>query len=279
MLDKLKILLAQTTAANTHHKNIETLESLVTVAVEQNCDMLCLPEVSGLMNQDFASAVKMLSAEEHDPYVAACRALAAKNKLWIHNGSTPVIGDTGRPVNRTHLIDEAGSIAARYDKIHLFDIYLPDGQARLESRRYEAGAESVLVNTPWGPMGLSICYDLRFPKMYREYAQDGARIIFAPSAFTRKTGRAHWELLLRARAVENACFIVAAAQTGEHDDGRKTYGHSLVVHPWGTVETDLGEDITAKAIEMDLSEADTMRAQIPSLNHSRDYVRVTLPEC
>lgn len=279
MQDTLKLLLAQTNTANTHKKNIETLKSLASVAAENNCDMLCLPEASGLMNQDVDSARKIISEEEYDPYVAACKELALKHNVWIHNGSTPVTGSSGMPVNRTHLIDAAGVIVARYDKIHLFDIYLADGQDRLESKRYMAGSQAVLANTPWGPMGLSICYDLRFPQMYREYAQAGARVMFVPSAFTRKTGEAHWEVLLRARAVENACFIVAAAQTGEHDDGRKTYGHSLVINPWGTPMLDLGKDIQAQVIELNLTEADAMREQIPSLSHSRDYERVTLPEC
>jgi len=279
MLDTLKLLVAQTNTANTHDKNIETLRSLTLVAAENNCDMLCLPEASGLMNQDVASARKIILEEECDPYVAACKALALKNNVWIHNGSTPVLGSGGMPVNRTHLIDSTGVIIARYDKIHLFDIYLPDGKDRLESKRYMAGSKAVLANTPWGPMGLSICYDLRFPQMYREYAQAGARVMFVPSAFNRKTGEAHWEVLLRARAVENVCFIVAAAQTGEHDDGRKTYGHSLVINPWGTPMLDLGEDIKAQVIEINLADADVMREQIPSLSHSRDYERVTLPEC
>lgn len=279
MRNKLKLLVAQTNTSNTHDKNIGALKSLAALAAETGCHMLCLPEASGLMNQDAASARQIISAEEHDPYVAACMELAAKNNIWIHNGSTPVLGSNAMPVNRTHLIDASGTIIARYDKIHLFDIYLPDGKDRLESKRYAAGSQSVLANTPWGPMGLTICYDLRFPQLYREYAQAGARIMFVPSAFTRKTGEAHWEVLLRARAIENACFIVAAAQTGKHDDGRKTYGHSLVVHPWGTLMMDLGEDVTAQVIELDLAEATAMREQIPSLNHSRDYERVTLPAC
>lgn len=279
MLNKLKLLVAQTNTSNIREKNIETLKSLVDCAVESKVDMLCLPEASGLMNQDAHSAKNMITDEHDDPYVAACQTLAKEHKLWIHNGSTPVLGSTGMPVNRTYLFDATGSIVARYDKIHLFDIYLPDGEDRLESKRYAAGSQSVLVNTPWGLMGLSICYDLRFPQMYREYAQAGARIIFAPSAFTRKTGKAHWEVLLKGRAVENTCFMVAAAQTGEHDDGRKTYGHSLVVSPWGSVMMDLGESVQAQVLELDLYEADAIRKQIPSLSHSRDYDRVTLPEC
>lgn len=271
--NQLRILLAQTNSSNTHAHNIAALELLVEQAATSECDMLCLPEVSGLMNQDFDSASGMIVEESRDPYIAACRALAVEHGVWIHNGSTPVMGPSGLPVNRTHLINAAGDIVARYDKIHLFDIYLPDGRERLESKRYSAGTQSVVAKTPWGSMGLSICYDLRFPQLYREYALAGARIIFVPSAFTRKTGQAHWEVLLRARAVENGCFIVAAAQTGEHADGRKTYGHSLLIHPWGNVIADLGETIQAQVLEINLSDADIMRQQIPSLSHGRDYDR------
>ncbi len=279
MMNRLKLLIAQTNSANTHQKNIQTLSSLSAIAADNGCDMLCLPEVSGLMNQNYASAREVITTEDQDPYVEACCSLAARHKIWIHNGSTPVLGPDKKPVNRTHLIDSSGKIVARYDKIHLFDVYLPDGRERLESKRYAAGQQSVVVNTPWGIVGLSICYDLRFPQLYREYAQSGARMVFVPSAFTRETGEAHWEVLLRARAVENGCFVVAVAQAGEHEDGRKTYGHSLVVHPWGTVLMDLEEKIQAQVIELDLSAADTAREQIPSLNHSPEYQRVTLPEC
>jgi len=267
----LRLLLAQTTTSNTHQKNIAVLTELARKTAEQQCDMLCLPEVSGLMNQDVDSARAMICDEHKDPYVAACQELAAQHSIWIHNGSTPVLGPSGLPVNRTHFINNHGEIKARYDKIHLFDIYLPDGKERLESKRYGAGTQAVVVDTPWGVMGLSICYDLRFPQLYRDYAQAGARVIFVPSAFTRNTGRAHWEVLLRARAIENGCFIVAAAQTGEHDDGRRTYGHSLVVHPWGNVLSDLGETLQSVVVALELDAADKVRNQIPSLTHTRTY--------
>ncbi len=267
----MKLLLAQTTTSNTHQKNITALTALAEEAAKQQCNMLCLPEVSGLMNQDVESAQHQICEEENDPYLAACQTLAKQCSIWIHNGSTPVLGASGLPVNRTHLINDRGVIVARYDKIHLFDIYLPDGKERLESKRYGAGTEGVVVKTPWGMLGLSICYDLRFPQLYRDYAQAGARVIFVPSAFTRNTGRAHWEVLLRARAIENGCFIVAAAQTGEHDDGRRTFGHSMVVNPWGEILSDLGDEVQSVVVQLNLEESDRVRSQIPSLLHSRDY--------
>jgi len=267
----ITLLVAQTNSSNTHQSNIDALEKLVEQAQAKQVDMLCLPEASGLMNQDAATAQLTICEEHLDPYLEACQSLARRFNIWIHNGSTPVLGPEGKPVNRTHLINNKGQVVARYDKIHLFDIYLADGKDRLESSRYSAGTQGVVVDTPWGRMGLTICYDLRFPKLYRDYAQAGARIVFAPSAFTRYTGRAHWEALLRARAVENACFMVAAAQTGEHDDNRKTYGHSMVVHPWGEVMLDAGDAVQAQVVSLNLAQADEMRRKIPSLNHSSEY--------
>lgn len=266
-----RILLAQTSSSNTHAKNIATLAELCAEAENNQCHMLCLPEVSGLMNQDVTSAQAMICEEQADPYLAACRELAAAHSIWIHNGSTPVIGSTGLAANRTHLVNNNGELIASYDKIHLFDIYLPDGKDRLESKRYGAGNKAVVVNTPWGRMGLSICYDLRFPTLYRDYAKAGAKLIFVPSAFIRTTGKAHWEVLLRARAIENACYIVAAAQTGKHDDGRHSYGHSMVIDPWGNVLADLDKAVTTAVVDIELDKSDLIRSQIPSLEHSRAY--------
>ena len=233
--------------------------------------MVCLPEASGLMNRDRVSARKIISLESDDAFLLACREQAARYGLWLHNGSTPVMGDGDLPVNRTHLIDDRGEVVARYDKIHLFDAYLADGTVLLESRGYDAGGQAVVVETPWGRMGLSVCYDLRFPHLYRDYAKAGARLVFAPSAFTRPTGAAHWEVLLRARAIENGVFMVAAAQCGEHDDGRQTYGHSLIADPWGAVMVDLQDSVGSAVVEMDLAQSQVVRQQIPSLANEREY--------
>lgn len=270
--NKLRLYVAQMCSTNHHAGNIESLSTLVKDAAAAKADMLCLPEVSGLTNCRYSEAKKVIGDESDDSFLAACRELAASHRLWIHNGSIPV-QDTGQPlpVNRTHLIAPDGTIAAKYDKIHLFDISLNEAKQVLESKRYAGGAESTLAQTPWGPMGLSICYDIRFPHLYRDYAKAGARIMFIPAAFTKPTGHAHWEVLLRARAIENGCYIVAAAQTGNHDDGRETYGHSMVVHPWGDVLMDLGEAVQGQLIEIDLSESDAARRQIPSLVNERKY--------
>lgn len=276
--DRLRLLLGQMCSTNTHPGNIGLLKELFAQAADTGCDMLCLPEVSGLMNRNRVAARQIICDEAVDPYLDACRDQAARYGIWLHNGSTPVLGQGDLPVNRSCLIDQNGEIVARYDKIHLFDVQLADGTSILESRGYEAGVEAVIAQTPWGRMGMSVCYDVRFPHLYRDYAKAGARLVFVPSAFTRPTGKAHWEVLLRARAIENGCFVVAAAQCGEHDDGRHTYGHSLVANPWGTVLADLQEVVGAIAVDIDLSESNRARQQIPSLDNEREYeLRIMAP--
>ncbi len=269
--ERLRLCVAQTCSTNAHEGNVEQLRAIAARAAADGCELLCLPEAAGLMNRDFKAARTIITREESDPYLAACREVAAQHGIWVHSGSTPIRSEADLPVNRTHLINASGRIVARYDKIHLFDVCLPDGIERLESKRYTPGEEAVLVDTPWGPFGLSICYDLRFPHLYRQYAKKGATLLFAPSAFTRPTGQAHWEMLLRTRAVENGCFMIAAAQTGEHDDGRVTYGHSMVVHPWGNVLMDLGEEVQEGILDIDLADVEATRQQIPSLENERDY--------
>ncbi|MDB6454486.1 nitrilase-related carbon-nitrogen hydrolase [Falsirhodobacter sp. 20TX0035] len=180
-------------------------------------------------------------------------------------------GDDPRFVNRAHLIDAEGGIVARYDKIHLFDVALPGQTASRESDRYSPGSEAVLAPTPWGPMALTICYDLRFPHLYRQHAKAGARVMLIPSAFAMATGEAHWELLCRARAVENGCFVIAAAQEGRHDDGRKTWGRSLAVDPWGRTLADLGTGEKMVVLDLDLGLVEATCAAIPSLANERPY--------
>ena len=272
---KLRLGLVQMTSTNHHAGNIETVTTIAREAAAAGCEMLALPEVAGLMNRRLTTDTKEVGEEATDPFIAACRSLAEEHQLWIHTGSTPILrhGD-GRFLNHSNLIDPTGRIVAAYDKIHLFDIHPPDREPILESRRYAPGRHSVLAETPWGKLGMSVCYDLRFPQFYREYAQDGAAMLFAPSAFTVPTGDMHWEVLLRARAIENGAFVVAAAQTGTHDDGRKTYGHAMVVDPLGKVVADLGTETGWQAVELDMTAVDTARAQIPSLAHDRSYSRL-----
>ncbi len=258
------------TSTNRHEGNVEEVERQAAIAASEGCDLLALPEAAGMMNRKMEDALQHTTSEKNDPFIGACREYASRHGIWIHVGSTP-IQKSGTLLNHSVLLDGSGAVCARYDKIHLFDVFLKDRASR-ESDRYAPGAEAVVVNTPWGPWGLSICYDIRFPHLYRDYAKNGARMIFVPSAFTVPTGKAHWEPLLRARAIENGCWIVAAAQTGKHDDGRVTYGHSLVVDPWGKVVSDLGEaGPQCDIVDIDLSLVETLRRQIPSLQHDRPY--------
>jgi deaminated glutathione amidase len=258
-------------SADTHGKNIATVTDLAARAAGQGAELLCLPEVAGLMNRNAEVARTQVVAAERDPYIAACRELAAKHGIWIHIGSTPVLGPDGRFMNHSAVIDAAGAIRADYDKVHLFDVAI-EGQAPIgESKRFAPGEAAVMLDTPWGPFGLSICYDLRFPYFYRRYGQEGATIIFIPSAFTVPTGRAHWEVLIRARAIETGAFVLAAAQAGEHADGRETWGHALAVDPWGTVLADLGRDAPGlSVIDLDLAMVEAARRQIPALKTGRD---------
>jgi predicted amidohydrolase len=234
-------------------------------------DMLFTPEMSNLLDQKRARAAAHLTDEAHDPVLAAVREAAAKAGLWVHLGSLALAGerDDGRLVNRAFVIDHEGAIRARYDKMHLFDVDLPTGESWRESAAYAPGEGSVIVQTPWGGLGLSICYDLRFPDLYRSLSDGGATILAVPAAFTVPTGAAHWHVLLRARAIEAGAFVVAAAQVGRHEDGRTTYGHSLVVDPWGEVLLDMGEDEGIACVEIDPARVADVRARIPALRHRR----------
>ena len=278
MRGNLRVSMAQWTSTNRHKGNICGLEAAVETAAKENADLLALPEAAGMMNKNRQEARQFITDFERDPFVAASARLAKKAKLWLHLGSTPVRGSNGRYRNRSVLLDKNGDIRAVYDKIHLFDIFLEGRPPTGESRRYDAGSEAVLVDTPWGPWGMSVCYDLRFPHLYREYSRRGATVLFAPSAFTVPTGRAHWEILLRARAIENGAWVIAAAQVGQHDDGRETYGHSMIVSPWGEVVVDLGgRHVRQTTVDIDMEGVHRARKQIPSIRSERDFtfVRVT----
>ena len=209
--------------------------------------------------------------EESDPGVVQFRALAAELGIWLHIGSLALEGAHGKPVNRSLLISPDGNISARYDKIHMFDVDLGGGESYKESANYEPGREAVVANLPWGQLGMTICYDLRFPHLHRALAQAGARFIAVPAAFTKPTGLAHWHTLLRARAIECQCYVFAAAQGGRHENGRETFGHSLVISPWGEVlaEADVQPAVTFADVE--LQRLDDVRRQVPSLRHDRPF--------
>jgi predicted amidohydrolase len=237
--------------------------------------MLFTPEMSGLLDRDRTRAMRQLHFEGDDPVLAAVREAAAKADIWVHIGSLALLdADGDKLVNRGFVIDGAGEIRARYDKIHLFDVDLPTGESWRESAAYRGGGKSVVVDTPLGPLGLSICYDLRFADLFTALTNHGATILSIPAAFTAPTGEAHWHVLMRARAIEAGVFVVAAAQVGRHEDGRVTYGHSLVVDPWGKVLLDMGGEGPGLGFaEIDPAMVDEVRARLPAILHRRPIPR------
>lgn len=272
MTDTLRVSMVQMTSTNSHSDNVVSLREAAQQAADQGANMLALPEAAGLMDRDKDHARAQITEEGSDPYITACQEEAARHGIWVHSGSCPIKAPDGRYLNHTVLVNPSGDIIARYDKIHLFDVFLDGRRATGESDRYAPGSEAVVADTPFGPMALSICYDLRFPHLYREYALAGSTVMFIPSAFTVPTGRAHWEVLLRARAIENGAFVIAAAQVGNHADGRVTWGHSLVVSPWGEVLADLGGDAPGQiTLDLPLDDVVAARRQIPNLQNARDY--------
>jgi predicted amidohydrolase len=210
-------------------------------------------------------------AEENDASLATLREHARKLAIYIHVGSLAIKVSHDKAANRSFLIDRHGEIIARYDKIHMFDVDLANGENYRESRNYRAGDFAVATDLPWGRLGLTICYDLRFPSLYRALAEAGASFLTVPSAFTKQTGEAHWHVLLRARAIENGCFVFAAAQGGKHENGRETFGHSLVIDPWGRILAEGGIEPGVIMAEIDPAQVAAARARIPSLQHGRRF--------
>lgn len=275
----MRAALLQMTAGVDPAANAATLVAAVAEARAAGADMLFTPEMSGCLDRDRQRSQGALRAEAEDMVLAAVREAAREAELWVQLGSLATLDVTsGKRRNRAYLIDDQGAIRAHYDKMHLFDVDLPSGESWRESASYLGGEGPVLAQTPWGGLGLSICYDLRFPELYRRLSDAGAGIIAIPAAFTVPTGEAHWHVLMRARAIENAMFVVAAAQTGTHEDGRATYGHSLVVDPWGTVLLDAGTAPGLHIVDLPLERIDEVRARIPVLRHRRaiDAASVTV---
>lgn len=265
-----KIALFQSSTGIDPEVSARSLADAVNEAAAGGAEMLFTPEMSGLLDRDSARAAKNLRSEDEDLVLAACRDAAKRDRIWLDIGSLAIRLDDGKLANRGFVIDREGQIRARYDKMHLFDVDLPTGESWRESAVYSAGQGVALVNgTPVGKLGLTICYDLRFPMLFARIAEADADVISVPAAFTVPTGRAHWHVLLRARAIEAGLFVVAAAQVGRHEDGRQTFGHSLVVDPWGDVLLDMGEDTGVGFADIDLSRISDVRSRIPALNHRR----------
>ncbi|MBN8814648.1 MAG: carbon-nitrogen hydrolase family protein [Sphingomonas sp.] len=265
----MRIAVLQMNAGIDPAANAATIVQAIADAKAGEAAMLFTPEVSGLVDRDRARAATNIHVEGDDPVLAAVRTAAAERRLWLHIGSLLVRREDGKLANRGFVIDDTGAVRARYDKLHMFDVDLPTGESWRESASYTPGDGAVVVDTPAGALGVSICYDLRFPDLYRALTDAGATVLAVPAAFTRPTGAAHWYVLLRARAIEGAAFVVAAAQTGVHEDGRETFGHSLVIDPWGDVLLDMGEASGLGFAELDPSRQEDVRARIPALRHRR----------
>ena len=244
---------------------------LIREAKAQGADYVLTPEVSNMMQQNRDALFEHLATEEADPSLKAYRALAAELKIYLHIGSLALKFSPEKAVNRSFLIAPDGTVLASYDKIHMFDIDLPDGESYRESANYQPGETAVISDLPWGRIGLTICYDVRFPALYRALAESGAAFLTVPSAFTKKTGEAHWHTLLRARAIETGCFVFAAAQAGLHENKRETYGHSLIVDPWGEVIAEGGVEPGVFLAKIDPAKVEAARRMIPSLQHGRRF--------
>lgn len=268
----MRVGLIQLNGTDDPASNLATLQSLIAEAARQGAEFVLTPEVSNCISTSRAHQEAVLTCEEKDLFLAGLSATAAEHAIWLLAGSLALKTNDpdGRFANRSFLIDPEGRITARYDKIHMFDVAVSEQETYRESKGYRPGEAAVLAKTPFGIVGLTICYDLRFPYLYRDLAKAGAVILTAPSAFSQVTGRAHWETLLRARAIETGCFLLAPAQTGQHN-GRATYGHSMIVAPWGEVLLDMGEGPGAAVVDIDLGEVDKARQRVPSLSHDRPY--------
>lgn len=265
----MKVALAQLTSGVDPTRNAAILVDAVAEAASGGAGMLFTPEMSGLIDRDRQRAAAALRDEADDPVLAAVAAAAARHAIWVHIGSLAVRTGAGRLANRAFVIDDTGTVRARYDKLHLFDVDLPSGESWRESAAYQPGEDAVVVQTPVGALGLSICYDLRFADLYRALSDAGASVLAIPAAFTQPTGAAHWHVLMRARAIEAAAYVVAAAQTGVHEDGRTTYGHSLVVDPWGEIVLDMRDARGVGFAELDPTRIAEVRMRIPVLAHRR----------
>jgi deaminated glutathione amidase len=273
----------QFTAGPDPEPNLHTVSDLIYRARDGGADFIMIPEASNFIESGKRRREKA-RREADDSFLAGMRSVARDTGAWLLIGSL-VIDPAGEPdatsgetrlANRSFLVDPGGTIVARYDKIHMFDIDLPNGESYRESNAYRPGGNTVVVETPWGRLGMSVCYDVRFPQLYRALARSGADFLAVPSVFTVPTGRAHWHVLLRARAIENSCFVFAPAQWGEHTAGRRSYGHSLIVDPWGEVLADAGEGVGIASAGIDVGRIAEVRQMVPSLQHDRSFTKPEL---
>ncbi|MDE0795664.1 MAG: carbon-nitrogen hydrolase family protein [Alphaproteobacteria bacterium] len=278
MWHKLRFCLAciQMDSGNEIAPNVEIAAGLIRESARQGADFISLPECVALLEPDRDAlfrkpAFRKSAAETDHPALHAFKDLARELGVWIHVGSLAVLSANERIANRTFLINPAGDVTAKYDKIHMFDVDLANRESYRESHTYQPGSQAVIADLPWGRAGLTICYDVRFPALYSHLAEAGAQFIGVPSAFTRKTGRVHWHVLLQARAIETGCWIFAAVQCGDHAAGSQTYGHSLIVDPWGEIVAEAGEEPGIVIADIDPARVAEARRAVPSLTNGRPY--------
>jgi predicted amidohydrolase len=266
-----RVGLVQMRSGRVPQDNIGAAVKLIGEAHAGGAQYVLTPEMTNVMELGRDNLMAAIVHEESDAGLAAFRELARKLALWLHVGSLAVKVSSDKAANRSFLIDPKGDIVARYDKIHMFDVDLANGESYRESRNFRSGELAVMSDLPWGRLGLTVCYDLRFPALYRALAEAGASYLAIPAAFTRQTGEAHWHVLIRARAIENGSFVLAAAQGGTHENGRETFGHSLAVDPWGRVIAEGGTEPGVVFAEIDPAEVTAARSRIPSLQHGRRF--------
>ncbi len=251
--------------------NVADASALIRDAAKGGAQYVQTPECTTFMDLGREALFAVTLPEYGNPSLDAFRALARELGIWLHIGSMAILVSADKVVNRSYVLAPDGAIAARYDKIHLFDVDLPGGESYRESASYNGGNKGVVVDLPWGGLGLTICYDLRFPQLHRALAQGGAKFLAVPAAFTRVTGEAHWHTLLRARAIEAQCFVFAACQGGRHEHGRETFGHSLIISPWGQILAEGGVHPTVIFADIDVRNVEDVRKRVPSLEHDRPF--------
>jgi predicted amidohydrolase len=268
---QFRAALVQLRAGRDIAPNLDQAEALVRQAAKGGAAYVQTPENTALMELEPERLLALVQPEAESVPLARLRVLAAELGIWLHVGSLGMKIDEGRVANRSFLIDPQGEIAARYDKLHMFDVDLAGGESYRESQYYEPGAKAVVADLPWARLGMTICYDLRFPALYRALATAGAEVIAVPAAFTKQTGQAHWHVLVRARAIETGAFVLAATQGGLHENGRETFGHSMIVSPWGEILAEAGEHPCVVFADIDSAASAEARASIPSLKHGRAF--------
>ncbi len=268
---RFRAALVQMCSGRSVDPNVAEAVRLIREAAAGGAHYVQTPEVTTLMELESAKLFAATAPEEENPALVVFQALARELAIWLHIGSMPIKLSPAKIANRAYVISPMGEITARYDKIHMFDVDLPGGESYRESKNYAPGESAVIANLPWGKLGLSICYDLRFPHLYRTLAKSGATMLAIPAAFTKLTGEAHWHTLLRARAIECQCFVFAAAQGGRHEHGRETYGHSLIISPWGQILAEGGVTPGVIFADIDMQAVTEARARVPSLGHDRPF--------